>query len=413
MSSEDVYIESANDRLFRAWASVEIRDKQGEILPIDELKKTMYKLMKRGGPITISHTNQIVGKLLSYEFKMNPKYNREGVSVLGHIYSDTLADEEAWSKIQSGEFAQVSLGGIYKVQNGVAQWIAPMELSIAPRGSNYGADIFVKSMAKADLTTGGEKEKSEHPQLTNAQANRIDEQHKETETLKKGEKTGDTMESKPDKIEGKPEAMAKAAEPPTKEAPPKEAPPAEKAPAPAEQQPPKPPEPPKAQEAEKAAPPAPAESPEAEKAEHKMLSEMHAILVELRAMLSGKSALDQSLSKPAEPVAKTDEPKKEEPKPEEAKKEAPKDEAPKEEDKKDEMKKGEAKAMAKADTSAVTDVAKSSAPASTPRPEATVAFDPAKQGTPQNQETEAEQVAKGKKQVDPVKIANDILGKRN
>ena len=58
-----------NDRIFKLWGTVEVIDKDGELLPIDEFKKVMPLIMKRGGNLIDSHSNRVIGKILNYEFK--------------------------------------------------------------------------------------------------------------------------------------------------------------------------------------------------------------------------------------------------------------------------------------------------------------------------------------------------------
>ena len=69
LSFDKFEILNDSDRLFKAWGTVEIKDKDGELLPIDEFKKIMPVIMKRGGVIIDHHSNRVVGKIVNYEFK--------------------------------------------------------------------------------------------------------------------------------------------------------------------------------------------------------------------------------------------------------------------------------------------------------------------------------------------------------
>ena len=58
-----------DERIFKTWATAEVRDNQGEIIPIDEFIPIMPIIMKRGGNLMFMHSNKQVGEILNYEFK--------------------------------------------------------------------------------------------------------------------------------------------------------------------------------------------------------------------------------------------------------------------------------------------------------------------------------------------------------
>ena len=101
------------ERIFRAWGSVEVRDKEGQLIPMDELKKVMPVLMRRGGFIIDSHSNRVHGKLLDYDFKdkiVNGK-PKPGIIVTGKVFKDYKSDDEFWSDIKTGKAKGMSFGG--------------------------------------------------------------------------------------------------------------------------------------------------------------------------------------------------------------------------------------------------------------------------------------------------------------
>ena len=77
--SIEIHDESA--RIVKGWGTVDVFDKANERLPIEEFKRIMPIIMKRGGIIMNRHTNQTAGKILNYEFKMKetPEGQKEGV----------------------------------------------------------------------------------------------------------------------------------------------------------------------------------------------------------------------------------------------------------------------------------------------------------------------------------------------
>ena len=75
---EDVYVTTFNtkalllkedntDRYFEGILSVEIKDRQGEITSIDELYKALPAWIDRGGAMSDTHSNRIVGKGINFE----------------------------------------------------------------------------------------------------------------------------------------------------------------------------------------------------------------------------------------------------------------------------------------------------------------------------------------------------------
>lgn len=156
--SDDVFIINADERLFKSWATVEIVDNQGQIIPIKQFKKIMPKLMKRGAPLTLYHVGtgdkpqavKIVGRLLNYEFLTNPQYDAEGMLVTGQIFSDFKMDDEAWHGIQSGELSGLSVAGTMAVlPSGESVWIEPCAFGLG-KPANPAATIVAMSMAKTD-----------------------------------------------------------------------------------------------------------------------------------------------------------------------------------------------------------------------------------------------------------------------
>jgi len=106
----------SDKRIFEAWGSVEIKDKDGELIPIEELEKVMPILMDRGGYIIDQHTNRVVGKILNYEIKEHPETGKKGVYIRGKIFNDYELDDQVWEEIKSGKRTGLSFGGRSKKQ---------------------------------------------------------------------------------------------------------------------------------------------------------------------------------------------------------------------------------------------------------------------------------------------------------
>jgi len=231
---DDFYIVNAQERIFKCWATVEILDTQGQIIPIEQMRKVMPMLLTRTVPIHIEHTNKAVGEALNYEFAQNADYGAEGLLVTGKIYKGFPLDDQAWFGIQSGKLRGVSIGGQSSTgKPGTTEWVAPCEIALTSRPSNPGARMVAVAMAKSD-NKEYDKESKEHPTLPKETVEQIVEDHKKKDLEKGGavaeekpvenkeeEKKEDIPEKKEDveKAEAKPEQPAAPEAPAKPEAP--------------------------------------------------------------------------------------------------------------------------------------------------------------------------------------------------
>jgi len=99
-----------DERLVSGWASVEVVDLQGDIVPISELKRAMYKFMDRGGFIMYGHSNKPVGKVLQWEVEKFPGTDVYGIKFVAKIFKDYPIDDEVWKLIKAGELRGFSIG---------------------------------------------------------------------------------------------------------------------------------------------------------------------------------------------------------------------------------------------------------------------------------------------------------------
>lgn len=112
-------------RLFTGILSVEMKDKQGEIMVIDELMKVLPIWMKRGAPMSNTHTNQIVAKGLNFQrvtIKDQEGNSYPGVEIMGEVYKDYQLDNDIWEKMKSGEYRGLSFGGATKADRIPTIW---------------------------------------------------------------------------------------------------------------------------------------------------------------------------------------------------------------------------------------------------------------------------------------------------
>ena len=100
--------------MFEGILTVEMVDKQNEVTIVDELMKALPIWMARGGPISDTHSNRIIGK--GVRFLKTTVTDSDGtvypaISIQGEIFKDYELDNEIWEKIKSGEYKGLSFGG--------------------------------------------------------------------------------------------------------------------------------------------------------------------------------------------------------------------------------------------------------------------------------------------------------------
>ena len=125
---EDVFITTFNtkalllkedntDRYFEGILSVEMKDQQGEITSIDELYKALPAWIDRGGAMSDTHSNRIVGKGINFEkVTLTSKNGIElpAIKILGKIHNSSALDDFIWKQIQTGVYKGLSFGGATK-----------------------------------------------------------------------------------------------------------------------------------------------------------------------------------------------------------------------------------------------------------------------------------------------------------
>lgn len=104
-------VENAEDRLLVSWASVEMKDHAGELIPIEDIIKQQDTLLERNGPMTDEHTNRVIGETLAYKVMEHPETKSVGVLHLDKTFSHNEFDDKIWGEIQSGERKGLSVGG--------------------------------------------------------------------------------------------------------------------------------------------------------------------------------------------------------------------------------------------------------------------------------------------------------------
>lgn len=140
-------------RTFTCWGSVEVLDRQKEVIPITELYNTMDIWMARGAPIMFNHTNYQVGKGLNWRPEL--KNGIPGVLITGLIFDHYSTDKMVWDGIKKGDFEGLSIGGFgnrARQDNGtsIVHTMTTHEFSIVPRcGNQESTWVNINAMAKS------------------------------------------------------------------------------------------------------------------------------------------------------------------------------------------------------------------------------------------------------------------------
>lgn len=150
------------DRIARGWMTTEVRDKQGDLIPIEEFKRVMNTWMKRGAPINDKHTNKHVGKGLSWHEGKHPRTGKDGIILDYQIFDDYILDDKVWEEIKSHKRTGLSIGGIAtqpstyeKTAGQSTRRLAGLELyevSSVDNPANQGSqNTHINYLAKSDV----------------------------------------------------------------------------------------------------------------------------------------------------------------------------------------------------------------------------------------------------------------------
>ena len=156
--------------IFETWGSVEVLDKDGQILPISEIMKAMPSMINRGGVIHLGHSNRVVGKIHDFWKAdwVDPddgKRKIPGIMFKAELFNDYKSDMEARNGVRDGKFRMVSFGGMswkgehMEGRGGSAEVMKDLEgweFALVERGKNplaYMTTINGVSLAKGDPDT--------------------------------------------------------------------------------------------------------------------------------------------------------------------------------------------------------------------------------------------------------------------
>jgi predicted DNA binding protein len=157
-------VEVAQDRLYLTWSTVDVTDKDGERIPIEDAIKQQVVMLERGGTIADEHSNAVVGKTIDYRVMTHPKVNKLGILQLNKIFNHNEKDNIVWEEIKSGKRTGMSVGGfnaegftfdiddksdMVKVIQGFRQYETS---SVYSPANPYATHEAVSAIAKSDKT---------------------------------------------------------------------------------------------------------------------------------------------------------------------------------------------------------------------------------------------------------------------
>jgi HK97 family phage prohead protease len=159
MAIKDLIVKDEEQRLITGYASVEVMDRQGDLVPIDTMNKAMIKYASRGAPLLFGHQNKPVGKVINWTVQEEPRYGLPAIEITAMIDKGYKLDDEVWNMIKNGTITGFSIGGTAiqvdteKTAEGVdarvLKEIELSEISLVTEPANQAAIITAYSMAKS------------------------------------------------------------------------------------------------------------------------------------------------------------------------------------------------------------------------------------------------------------------------
>jgi HK97 family phage prohead protease len=158
----DLVINNEDKRLVEGFASVEVVDRQNDVISAETLSKAMLNYMSRGGIILYGHENKPIGKVVQWDVR--EVNGVRGVHIVAEIYKDSTLADKVWQDIKNKVLKGFSIGGVAvsteertdgsnKVR--ILKEIELNEISIVVEPANQMALIENVSVAKGDVEKDG------------------------------------------------------------------------------------------------------------------------------------------------------------------------------------------------------------------------------------------------------------------
>lgn len=103
-------VDAPSSLAVETWGSVEVRDADGELVPVDTIAEYSDKFIENGGLMHDSHSNVPVGTVWNWEKRKHPDTGQDGIVFYFNIYRDGEVFERARDDVLSGRKNAVSIG---------------------------------------------------------------------------------------------------------------------------------------------------------------------------------------------------------------------------------------------------------------------------------------------------------------
>ncbi|MCJ2530819.1 MAG: hypothetical protein LN413_00660 [Candidatus Thermoplasmatota archaeon] len=150
-------------RWFEGWGSVQVKDKQGDVITSEEWEPILPLLRKRYNRFFDSHTDLMLGEFTDFEIRDKEvevkgedgnigKEMQPGLWFRGFFYEDYTFQKEAWEKFKGGEYGGFSLRGGATGMKMACSDKACTDMIRVPVGLEVAAFSIVRSPANAEAT---------------------------------------------------------------------------------------------------------------------------------------------------------------------------------------------------------------------------------------------------------------------
>ena len=100
-----------SERLVRSWMSVDVKDKQGDRIPVEAFKRVLNTWFKRGATMMDQHSNRPIGKGLTWNEDIHTESGKPGIILDWQCFKDYKLDDQVWDEIKTGKREGLSIGG--------------------------------------------------------------------------------------------------------------------------------------------------------------------------------------------------------------------------------------------------------------------------------------------------------------
>lgn len=103
-------VDAPSSLAVETWASVEVRDADGELVPISTIAENSDRFVNAGGLMHDSHTNVPVGTAWAWETRKHPETGEDGIVYYFNLYRGSDVFDRARDDVLSGRKRAVSIG---------------------------------------------------------------------------------------------------------------------------------------------------------------------------------------------------------------------------------------------------------------------------------------------------------------